>query len=137
MYKPLTTRQGVFVKEYLCDLNATQAAIRAGYSAKTAMEQGYQLLHKPSVKAAIDELTQARAERVLITADDVLSSIKRIRDKAEADEKNGDALKANELLGKHLKLFTDKVEHSGEFSVRSLSEEQINAKIAEYAAKVK
>lgn len=133
----LTPKQHAFVMEFMIDRNGTQAAIRAGYSERTANEQAARLLANVSVAAAVNELTKARAERVLITADDVLSSIKRIRDKAEADEKNGDALKANELLGKHLKLFTDKVEHSGEFSVRSLSEEQINAKIAEYAAKVK
>lgn len=113
----LTPKQHAFVTEYMIDRNGTQAAIRAGYSERTANEQAARLLANVSVASAVDELTQARAERVLITADDVLSSIKRIRDKAEADEKNGDALKANELLGKHLKLFTDKVEHSGVVNV--------------------
>ena len=56
---PLTPKQDQFVKEYLVDLNATQAAIRAGYSAKTANEQGSRLLANAKVSAAIAE---ARAE---------------------------------------------------------------------------
>ncbi|WP_066795099.1 terminase small subunit [Sphingomonas soli] len=56
----LTPKQQRFVEEYLVDLNATQAAIRAGYSARTAMEQGYQLLQNPSVA---DSIAAAKAER--------------------------------------------------------------------------
>ena len=115
--KNLTAKQQMFVKEYQVDRNATQAAIRAGYSEKTAMEQGYQLLQKTSVKEAIDKGTEKLAEKVDISAQDVLESIKRIRDKAEAADKNTDALKANELLGKHLKLFTDKVEQETTITV--------------------
>ena len=50
---PLTDKQKRFVEEYLVDLNATQAAIRAGYSEKTAEQQAYQLLQKTSVSEAI------------------------------------------------------------------------------------
>ena len=115
--KTLTAKQQMFVKEYQVDRNATQAAIRAGYSEKTAMEQGYQLLQKTSVKEAIDKGTEELATKVDISAQDVLQSIKRIRDKAEAADKNTDALKANELLGKHLKLFTDKIEQETTITV--------------------
>ena len=55
MARKLTDKQKKFVEEYLIDLNATQACIRAGYSPKTAMEQGYQLLQKTSVQEAIAE----------------------------------------------------------------------------------
>ena len=51
----LIDKQQRFVDEYLIDLNATQAAIRAGYSEKTAEQQGYQLLQKTSVLKAIEE----------------------------------------------------------------------------------
>ena len=51
----LTPKQKLFVAEYLVDLNATQAAIRAGYSEKRASEIGYQLLRKTTVQAAIQE----------------------------------------------------------------------------------
>ena len=56
----MTQKQKQFVEEYLIDLNATQAAIRAGYSPQTAQEQGYQLLQKTSVQSAIGK---AMAER--------------------------------------------------------------------------
>jgi phage terminase small subunit len=74
----LTPKQEQFVREYLIDLNATQAAIRAGYSAKTANEQGSRLLANVSVRSAIEKAQQARAERTEITADRVLKEIGRI-----------------------------------------------------------
>ncbi|KQT54647.1 hypothetical protein ASG43_03405 [Aureimonas sp. Leaf454] len=68
----MTAKQDRFVLEYLVDLNATKAAIRAGYSEATASEQGYQLLQNTSVSAAIVAAQAARAERTEITADRVL-----------------------------------------------------------------
>lgn len=68
----LTDKQRVFVAEYLKDLNATQAAIRAGYSARTANEQGARLLANVSVAAAIEKAMTQRAERTEITQDMVL-----------------------------------------------------------------
>lgn len=65
----MTPKQEAFVREYLIDLNATQAAIRAGYSAKTAMEQGYQLLRKTSVAEAIAAAQAVRAEKTQIDAE--------------------------------------------------------------------
>lgn len=67
-----SAKQKLFVKEYLVDLNATQAAIRAGYSAKTANEQGARLLANVSVQAAIQEAQDKRAAKVDITAEMVL-----------------------------------------------------------------
>ena len=54
----LTRKQKAFCREYLMDRNATQAAIRAGYSFQTAMEQGYQLLQKTSVLNLIEEFEE-------------------------------------------------------------------------------
>jgi phage terminase small subunit len=109
----LTRKQTLFVSEYLVDLNATQAALRAGYSARTANEIGYQLLHKPEVAESIGRAIEARAERLQLSSEDVLRSIVDIRGKAVTGGKLTQALRANELLGRHLKLFTDRVEHSG------------------------
>jgi len=67
--RKLAPMQSVFVQEYLIDLNATQAAIRAGYSAKTAEQQGYQLLQKPSVQAAIAARQKEREQRTAVTAE--------------------------------------------------------------------
>ena len=68
----LNNKQKLFVDEYLKDLNATQAAIRAGYSAKTASRIGPELLGKTCIKAAIAEQMKAREERTQITQDMVL-----------------------------------------------------------------
>lgn len=78
----LTPKQTLFVQEYLVDLNATQAAIRAGYSAKTANEQASRLLANVSVRDAIAAAQKARAERTRIDADWLLT---RLADDADAD----------------------------------------------------
>ena len=74
----LTAKQKRFVQEYLIDLNATQAAIRAGYSGKNADKIGPQLLGKTRVQAAIQEALQAREKRTLITQDRVLAELGKI-----------------------------------------------------------
>lgn len=74
----MTPKQEAFVREYLIDLNATQAAIRAGYSEKTAFQIGYENLTKPEIAEAIAEAQKERAERTAITADRVLQEIARI-----------------------------------------------------------
>src|SRR4051812_24136150 len=74
----LTPKQQRFAEEYLLDLNATQAAIRAGYSAKTAEVQGSRLLSYAKVSAAIAEAQDARSARTGITADRVLSELAKI-----------------------------------------------------------
>jgi phage terminase small subunit len=111
----LTAKQQLFVTEYLVDLNATQAAIRAGYSERTAMEQGYQLLRKTSVQEAIAEAREARSERVIWTADEILRDLKEIATDRHIEPK--DRIKAYELGGKHLAMWKDKIEHSGSLGV--------------------
>jgi phage terminase small subunit len=74
----LTSKQAKFVQEYLIDLNATQAAKRAGYSEKTAEQQGYQLLQNPSVAASLEKAMERRAIRTEISADRVLNELAKI-----------------------------------------------------------
>ena len=76
--KGLTPKQSRFVKEYLIDLNATQAAIRAGYSSHRANAIGYENLTKPDVAAAVQREMKARAERTEITQDMVLRELAKI-----------------------------------------------------------
>lgn len=116
----LEPKQQRFVEEYLVDLNATQAAIRAGYKAKNAAVIGSENLRKPKIAEAIQAAQQARAERVAIRQDDVLTGIKRCTQKAEEAEDYRTALKGYELQGRHLGLFVDKVqqENTGEFIFR-------------------
>lgn len=126
----LTDKQKEFVRQYLVDLNATQAAIRAGYSMKTAYRQGADLLQKTSIREAIEKAQAKRARRVEVTQDYVLSNlvevVERTMQRAPVLDRKGeqvtdeegravwtfDAKSANralELLGKHLGIFADKV----------------------------
>ena len=135
----LTPKQQRFVEEYLIDLNATQAAIRAGYSEKTAKSIGQENLTKPDIQKAIEEAQNKRAERTEITQDYVLSNIQKVIERCMQQEavqardgspllvqgpegdlaclfefKETGALGGLELLGKHLGMFKDKIEHSGD-----------------------
>lgn len=71
----LNDKQQRFVDEYLKDLNATQAAIRAGYSAKTAYAIAEKLLRKVEIQQAVQDAKQARSKRTEITQDRVLQSL--------------------------------------------------------------
>lgn len=74
----LTAKQQRFVDEYLIDLNATQAAIRAGYSARTANEQGSQLLAKLSIQEAISSAMAERSKRTGFNQDRVVQELAKI-----------------------------------------------------------
>ena len=113
----LTKKKTAFVRKYLVDLNATQAATRAGYSKKTAKSQGQRLLTDVDVKRAIQEAMNKRAEKTKLTADKVLKGIQDVLNMAIAEGDKPNALRALELQGKHLKLFTDKVETSGQVAL--------------------
>lgn len=116
MKTKLTAKQERFVEEYLIDLNATQAAIRAGYSEKTATEMAAENLTKPHINGAIQarrQVISAKAERSTL---DVLADIGRVRANCMKEVLNPDtgviamlapreALKALELEGKHLGSF--------------------------------
>ena len=134
----LTDQQLRFAKEYVVDLNATQAAIRAGYSANSAKQQGSRLLTNDDVVEAIQEANGAILEKTGVTAEYVIDGLRTVaerclerapvmvgqgesRTQAKDDDGNhvwefnaAGANKAFELLGKHLTLFTEKheVQHS-------------------------
>lgn len=74
----MTKKQDRFVLEYLIDLNATQAAIRAGYSPATANEQGARLLANVSVRAAIDKAIAERSRRTGVNSDRVVMELAKI-----------------------------------------------------------
>ena len=132
----MTPKQERFVEEYLVDLNATQAAIRAGYSEQTARVIGHENLTKPDIQQAIQERQAKRSARVELTQDEVVRDLRELRDicmgrkpvritevvknaqlgevtarevEVYALEPTG-AGKALDLLGKHLGMFVDKVE---------------------------
>lgn len=115
MAKPLTPKQQRFVEEYLLDLNATQAAIRAGYSERTAKEMGAENLTKPHVAAAVKAAMDKRSDSTGIDAAFVL---KGLRDEATfrgEGASHSARVQAFGLLARHLGLLNDKlkVEHTG------------------------
>ncbi len=135
----LTPKQARFVEEYLIDLNATQAAIRAGYSERSARTTASRLLTNDDISRAIEEAQQSRSERTEITADWVLGNLRDVaircqqkepvmifdraeREMVQATTPDGEGVwqfdssganRALELIGKHLGMFKDRVEHSG------------------------
>lgn len=159
--RELTDMQESFVREYLVDMNATQAAIRAKYSEDTAGQLGWQNLQIPSIRSAIDHELTKRFERLDLRADRVLLELRRLAfgrlkdiakyganapelistedldddaaalmksitfsesssssDKGDSSSKSvsfamHDKKGALEVLAKHFKLLTDKVEHTG------------------------
>ena len=147
MSKKLTPRQQRFVDEYLIDLNATQAAIRAGYSKKTAPGIGCENLIKPNIADAIAKAQEKRTERTEVTQDYVIKTIietvERCNQASPVLDRHGDivlgeapdgslkpiykydatnVLKGAELLGRHLAMFTDKTEISGSMAISSISD---------------
>ena len=113
----LTDRQQRFVDEYLIDLNATQAAIRAGYSGKNAESIGYQLLQKTPVQEALIAAKTKRTERTLITQDMVLSGLKKEAEYFDEGTSHSARVSAWEKLGKHLGMFTERHEFNGVIQV--------------------
>ena len=127
----LTAKQQRFCDEYLIDLNATQAAIRAGYSKKTAKQIGQENLTKLDIKTYIDARMAEKEKAMIADQDEVLKYLTSvIRDKTDSEAivvegigdgcsearvvrvkpSERDKLKAAELLGKRYGLYTEKIE---------------------------
>jgi len=124
----LTPKQEAFCTEYMIDLNATQAAIRAGYSEDTARQIASQNLSKVNVADRIAELQAERSNRTLVDADYVIKGLLEVHKRClqaepvmvrgeDGMEESGEfkfehsgANKSLELLGKHLGIFTDKLD---------------------------
>ena len=169
----LTPKQQRFVEEYLVDLNATRAAIRAGYSPKTARQQGYENLTKPYIEAAIQRALEERSERTRVRADRVVTELARlglydprdvidwgpegvrVKDSSGLSDddaravaqirvvstrhgravavKFADKLRALELVGKHVGLFSGQVEVSGQVrgAVRTILVDEVKREDAD------
>jgi phage terminase small subunit len=112
MTRKLTDKQEAFVREYLIDLAPSAAARRAGYVGNVK-QTAQDLLKHPQVGAMIQAQMAARSERLEDSADMVLRDLRRLGQRAEAGGEFGAALKAVELRGKHLGMFSTKFEHSG------------------------
>ena len=107
----LTPKQQRFVEEYLIDLNATQAAIRAGYSEKTAKEIGSENLTKPNIAKAIAEAQEKLSNKAQVTVEMVVQGLlNEAKDLSEGSTQSA-RVSAWAHLGKHLGMFKDKLEH--------------------------
>lgn len=134
----LNERQRTFVDEYIIDLNATQAAIRAGYSKRTARSQGQRLLTNVDIKRGIEERLQEKTDKLIMKQDEILVRLSEqarresmdyqvvVVEKPSFDEngnflgiekrpeivevptQNKDTIKALELLGKRYAMWTEK-----------------------------
>lgn len=134
MARKLSAKMLRFVDEYLISLNAKDAAIKAGYSEKTAAEQGYRILHTPEVEEVIKQRMEEKNKELIADQDEILrylTSVVRGESRSEVvviegcgfgesqarkiqkapDEK--ERTKAAELLGKRYALFSDKVKLDG------------------------
>jgi phage terminase small subunit len=124
----LTAKRRRFVDEYLVDLNGAQAAIRAGYSPRSARQQADVLLNEPEVAAAVAEGQALRSERTQLTQDWVLERLKEVAERSLQHEpvmghdgeptgeytfQHSGANRALELIGKHLGMFKERVELTG------------------------
>lgn len=175
---PLNLKQQRFVAEYLVDKNATQAAIRAGYSERTARQQGARLLSKAAIASAVADKAEKQVEKLEITAERILRELALLgfanmedymragpdgdpyldfsaltRDQAAAltevtveDFKDGRGEDARDVrrvkfkladkraalvdLGRHLALFTDKVQHGADPALTTLIEKAMSPKQA-------
>lgn len=118
----LTEKERIFADEYIKTTNATQSAIKAGYSEKTASSKGSQLLRKVKVRQYIDDVMDKRSKNTIATADEVLQYLSRVMNGEEKDAFGldvsvADRTKAAELLGKRHMLFTEKVKLDAEIEI--------------------
>lgn len=132
----LTAKQQRFVEEYLIDLNATQAAIRAGYSAANADKIGPELLGKTRVAEAIQAAIALRSERTNITQDDVLKGLLSEAKLTGKGASHAARVSAWVALGKHLGMFSERFqhEHSGRDGGPIEHEHTVTARIEQLAA---
>jgi phage terminase small subunit len=147
----LTDQQRLFCLEYLKDHNGKQAAIRAGYSEKTAEVQASRLLSNVKVSAFIQEKQSKVEKKLELSAEKILRDIEETRIRCMQGEPVLDsegnptgewtfqasaALKASELQGKYKKLWTDKIEHSGQ-PYDGWTKDQLKARLKDLRKKFK
>lgn len=125
----LTPRQQRFVQEYLQDHNGTQAAIRAGYSAKTAKQQGSRLLAEPHIQAAVRAGQQKVAKKAEISVDSLMAELEQARELALKEKQASAAVTATMGKGKLAGLLVEKHKHSGAigtYNLKDLSDDDLD-----------
>ena len=109
----LTEKQKAFCREYVIDFNASQAALRAGFSKKNHEHIGWELLQKTTVQRYLKKLTVEQEEKAEISVQNIISDLTRIKkDCLNAEKpKHAEAIKVLELLGKHLGMWIENIRH--------------------------
>lgn len=106
--RKLTPKQKRFCEEFLVDLDATKAAIRAGYSKKSAYSIGHENKKKPKIRNYLRELLTLRCIRTQVTSDQVIKELRKVAF-AKKGVKTRDKLKALDILAKHVGLFDKQI----------------------------
>lgn len=144
--RKLSAKEALFVGEYLVDLNASGACLRAGYKTGHPDVRASRIMARPHVQAAISEAMAERSKRTEITADWVMRNLKKVAKRCMQDvpvldhegkpigEYRFDSSGANgslKLIGTHLGMFKQVVEHSGtvDHIIKSMTPEQIKAEL--------
>jgi len=117
----LTAKKKLFVAEYLKDHNATQAAIRTGYSAKTAKQQGSRLLAEPHVQAAVRAGQRKVAKKAEVTVESLMGELEQARKLALKEKQASAAVTATMGKGKLAGLLVEKHRHTGAIGTYDLS----------------
>lgn len=157
-HRELTRKQITFCEEYLIDLNATAAAIRAGYTEKSARVTACKMLTNANIGKKISELMAMRSKSTNISAKWVIESLKTVANRCMTEEQvmvrgsdgmepsgeykfdSSGANRSLELIGKHLKLFTDKIDHTssdGSMALDGLTTKERQARIQVLLSKKK
>ncbi len=118
-----------FVEEYMVDCNASQAVIRAGYKTNSPNRIGVELMRHPLVKKEINERLDKRKERMELTSDYIIG---RLITLAENATREGDQLRALELLGKTMALFKERQEISGPDGEAIKHEQKVREDVADF-----
>ena len=119
----LTGKQRRFCDEYLIDLNATRAAVRAGYSAKSAEAIGYENLRKPQISAALAERRSTLSRQAEITQELVIRGLRKEAEYCGPGASHGARVQAWTQLGRHLGLFDR--DNEPKSPLRNLPREQL------------
>lgn len=123
----LNDRQKAFVLSYVVLGNAAEAAKEAGYNEGVARTTGPRLLRNAMVRAAIDAEYANRSQEVGITVDGVLKDLKDLAQEAKKCKQLSAAIRATELIGKHLGMFVDRVEHVDQADPKQMYQELVKA----------
>jgi phage terminase small subunit len=118
--KSLSPKRQKFIQEYAVTHNGTQAALKAGYSPKTAYSAAHEILKIPEVQAELARLEKAAAARNNVTVDEIINRLYNEALAGDPNEPSSARIKALELIGKHLGMWRDRSNEPDNTTVQSI-----------------